>query len=102
MNEVSTSKVAVTGETGWQPARLIVVPGKSGDAEDYLAQDDMRRITSRIVFIRKAEPTFLALKDYREEGCDAKVFYEIRPDAMDGTPNEGGCMFVCEHEVLTD
>lgn len=84
----------------WQPARLRISHQVPHDlmGVEYLTQEDIRAMLRKVVYVRRAEPSAQALQDYREEGCNAEIFYEIREDSL---PEDSGC-YACEHEILTD
>ena len=85
----------------WQPARLRTFHGIANIGEP-ISDEDLSILLGRVVMVREAKPSELALREYRADGCDGTRFFEIHPDSVKGTAHRGSIVFVCEHEILTD
>jgi hypothetical protein len=79
-------------EQEWQPARFIAVHFTEKDALEYSGDPGLRD-SGPLIHVRQTQLTLKNLTFYRERGCNAERFFDVR--------EEPGSI-VCEHEILTD
>jgi hypothetical protein len=90
---VSTSEVAVTGESQWQPAFAKMIHPRES-IKQFLFPSG---VSGRIVRVRPFVGMRTGIILYRKIGCDAEHFFEVHPQDANGYNVIG-----CEHEILTD